>query len=77
MYGQYGQIEGVLYYNTLTDRYCIRYGVEEYGDDLHCGDFLQVKIRGKWQDTRIEMDCGEWYLVGVKTSDLSGLPARQ
>ncbi len=63
-----------LWYNEKTDRY------EMNGDELHCGDCLEVLICDdgvtKWVPTRMEStDCG-WYLVGLEDYQIGGLFAR-
>jgi hypothetical protein len=53
----------------------IRFGLEEYYGDLHCGTTMDVFIRNRWVPTRIEM-ADDWYLVGIKTDTLTGLRVR-
>lgn len=65
---------GVLIYDNETERYDVRLGLEDYYGGLHCGESFEVKIRGKWQPTRIEKG-NDWYLVGFKTA-LPGLQVR-
>ena len=60
------QRTGALVFDELTDRY--------YGG-LHCGDCLEVFVRGKWKPTRMEYG-QNWYLVGVRAEDLNGLRVR-
>ena len=67
--------QGALIFDKHTERYDIRFGLDEYYGGLHCGECLDVMIGGKWQPTRIEMAAG-WYLVGIQTNDLSGLRVR-
>ena len=43
---------------------------------INCGMTLEVFIAGEWKPTRLEMDSGEYYLVGVKTEDITSLRAR-
>ena len=47
----------------------------DYYGGLHCGDCLEVFVRGKWKQTRMEYG-DNWYLVGVRASDLNGLRVR-
>ena len=53
-----------------SQKMCIR---DSYGV-LHCGDCFEVFVRGKWKPTRMEYG-DNWYLVGVRASDLNGLRA--
>ena len=39
------------------------------------GDCIEVFVRGKWKPTRMEYG-DNWYLVGVRASDLNGLWVR-
>ena len=38
-------------------------------------DCFEVFVRGKWKPTRMEYG-DNWYLVGVRASDLNGLRVR-
>lgn len=67
--------QGVLIYNKQSERMDIRFSLEDYYGGLHCGTTMEVLIDGKWIPTRIEMG-KEWYLVGIKTKDISGLTVR-
>lgn len=67
--------QGVLVPNIATGRMDVRFSPEEYHGGLHCGDTMEVLINGKWKPTRIEMN-DDWYLVGVKTKDITGLTVR-
>ena len=58
--------QGVLIYDEGAVRYNIRFDLNDYYGGLHCGECMDVKVRGKWIPTRIEYDRG-WYLVGVDT----------
>ena len=67
--------QGALIFDERTDRYDIRFGLGDYYGGLHCGDTLEVLTGRKWKPTRIEY--GEnWYLVGIRAEDLSGLRVR-
>lgn len=66
---------GVLVYNKEMDRIDIRFDLDDYFGGLHCGQCLDVMIRGRWVPTRIEM-ASTWYLVGIKTDNLVGLRVR-
>ena len=69
------QRTGALVFDELTDRYDIRFDLSDYYGGLHCGDCLEVFVRGKWKPTRIEYG-QNWYLVGVRAEDLNGLRVR-
>lgn len=58
-------MEGRLGYNAENDRYGLLVTDLWEHDGFHCGEGLQVKVDGKWVDTRIEMDSNGWYLVGT------------
>lgn len=66
---------GTLVPQQGTDRMDIRFSPNDYRGGLHCGEALDVKIKGKWIPTRIEMG-KDWYLVGIDTDDLVGLIVR-
>jgi len=57
------QRTGALVFDELTDRYDIRFDLSDYYGGLHCGDCLEVFVRGKWKPTRMEYG-QNWYLVG-------------
>lgn len=66
--------QGALLYDKQIDRYKIRFDPEHFSDGLHCGESFEVFVDGKWKHTRIEMTIDEnWYLVGIKCKDLTGL----
>ena len=48
------QRTGALVFDELTDRYDIRFDLSDYYGGLHCGDCLEVFVRGKWKPTRME-----------------------
>lgn len=69
---------GKLFYNKYNDRMDIIFKNGDTYGGLHCGTCLDVKIKGQYIPTRIEMG-KEWYLVetglsGVK--NLNGLSVR-
>lgn len=66
--------QGALVFNELTDRYDIRFDLADY-EPLSCGDCMEVYTGGKWKPTRIEYG-DNWYLVGVRAAELSGLQVR-
>lgn len=69
--------QGVLIYDSRSERMDIRFGIEEYYGGLHCGETMEVFVKNQWKPTRIEMSFeGDWYLVGVKTDSLVGLRVR-
>ena len=71
------QKTGALIFDETADRYDIRFDLNDYYGGLHCGDCLEVFVRGKWKPTRIEMSAAqEWYLVGIRAEDLTGLRVR-
>ena len=69
------QKTGALIFDETADRYDIRFDLNDYYGGLHCGDCLEVFVRGKWKPTRMEYG-DNWYLVGVRASDLNGLRVR-
>ena len=67
--------QGALVFDEHTDRYDIRFNLNDYYGGLHCGECFDVMVGDKWKPTHIEM--GEsWYLVGVRAADLNGLRVR-
>ena len=62
-------------FDETADRYDIRFDVNDYYGGLHCGDCMEVFVRGKWKPTRMEYG-DNWYLVGIRAADLSGLRVR-
>lgn len=69
------QKTGTLVFDEYTDRYDIRFDIDNYYGGLHCGECMDVYIDGKWTSTRIEYD-ENWYLVGITTKDLNGLQVK-
>lgn len=67
--------QGSLIYDVETDRMDVRFGLDEYYGGLHCGTTMEAKIAGRWIPTRIEM-ADDWYLVGIKTDNITGLIVR-
>ena len=47
------QKTGALIFDETADRYDIRFDVNDYYGGLHCGDCMEVFVRGKWKSTRI------------------------
>jgi hypothetical protein len=66
--------QGVLVYDKSTDRMDVRFDVDEFYGDLHCGTTMDVYI-GRWIPLRIEYG-DNWFLVGIRSNDLVGLRAR-
>ncbi len=58
------QKTGALIFDETADRYDIRFDVNDYYGGLHCGDCMEVFVRGKWKPTRMEYG-DNWYLVGI------------
>ena len=48
------QKTGALIFDETADRYDIRFDVNDYYGGLHCGDCMEVFVRGKWKPTRME-----------------------
>ena len=48
------QKTGALIFDETADRYDIRFDLNDYYGGLHCGDCLEVFVRGKWKPTRME-----------------------
>ena len=48
------KMTGALVFDERTDRYDIRFDLNSYYGGLHCGEGLDVFVRGKWKPTRIE-----------------------
>ena len=66
--------QGALIFDEQADRYDIRFDLADYYGGLHCGETFDVMVGGRWKPTRIEM-AEDWYLVGIRADDLSGLRA--
>ena len=43
------QKTGALIFDETADRYDIRFDVNDYYGGLHCGDCMEVFVRGKWK----------------------------
>ena len=69
------KMTGALVFDERTDRYDIRFDLTSYYGGLHCGECFDVFVRGKWKPTRIEYG-DNWYLVGIRAEDLTGLRVR-
>ena len=54
------QKTGALIFDETADRYDIRFDLNDYYGGLHCGDCLEVFVRGKWKPTRMEYG-DNWY----------------
>ena len=69
--------QGALIFDEQADRYDIRFDLADYYGGLHCGETFDVMVGGRWKPTRIEMNpAQEWYLVGIRAAELSGLRVR-
>ena len=64
--------QGALIFDERSDRYDIRFDLADYYGGLHCGETFDVMVGGRWKPTRIEYGAN-WYLVGIRADDLSGL----
>ena len=64
--------QGALIFDERSDRYDIRFDLADYYGGLHCGETFDVMVGGRWKPTRIEYG-DNWYLVGIRADDLSGL----
>lgn len=67
--------EGTLFFDPVSRRYDIRFGIESFYGGLHCGECFEVKVEDTWIPARMEMD-EDWYLVGLPVTKLSGLTVR-
>ena len=67
--------QGALIFDEQTDRYDIRFDLADYYGGLHCGECFDVLTGGRWKPTRIEI-ADDWYLVGIRADNLSGLRVR-
>ena len=67
--------QGALLYNPTNNRMDIRFNLEDYYGELHCGTGMEVLLDKKWVPTRIEFG-DQWYLVGIETDQLPGLIVR-
>ena len=47
--------QGALVFDEHTDRYDIRFDLNDYYGGLHCGECFDVMVGGKWKPTRIEL----------------------
>ena len=74
-----GKMEGRLGFNRENNRYGLLVTDLWEVDGFHCGQAIEIKVAGKWVDTRFEMNpAGQWYLVGTDLvgDDLEFLKAR-
>lgn len=67
--------QGALVYDQRSGRYDIRFTLTEYYGGIHCGECMDVMVKGRWVPTCMEM-AEDWYLVGIGTTDLAGLRVR-
>ena len=71
-------IQGILGFNSKTERFGVLVMDLWEIDGLRCGEALEVwdKNNEEWVSTRIEKHLeGDWYLVGL-TVELEGLRVR-
>lgn len=61
------QKTGALIFDETADRYDIRFDVNDYYGGLHCGDCMEVFVRGKWKPTRIADEFGIIYDSSVRS----------
>ena len=69
------QKTGALIFDETADRYDIRFDLNDYYGGLHCGRLHGGFCAGQMEATRMEYG-DNWYLVGVRASDLNGLRVR-
>lgn len=69
-----GRKEGVIVYDSKTERMDIKFDLEDCYGGLHCGECFDVKINDEWVPTRIEFK-NNWYLIDVD-ADIIGLKVR-
>ncbi len=67
--------QGVLVFDEEYERMDIRFDLNDYYGGLHCGTPMDVLVGNRWIPTRIELG-NAWYLVGIRTSELTGLRVR-
>lgn len=64
-----------MIFDERSDRYDIHFDLADYYGGLHCGQTFDVMVGGRWKPTRIKYGAN-WYLVGIRADDLSGLRVR-
>lgn len=70
---------GALIHDLDTNRYDIRFSLNEYYGGLHCGECFEVLIEdGSYVPVRIEYSYGfnKWCLIGLNDVRLDGLKVR-
>ena len=67
--------QGALVFDKQAGRYDVRFDLADYYGWVHCGQTFDVMVGGRWVPTRMEK-AADWYLVGVRADDLSGLRVR-
>lgn len=67
--------QGALVFDKQAGRYDIRFDLADFYGGVHCGQTFDVMVGGKWVPTRMEK-AADWYLVGIRADDLSGLRVR-
>jgi hypothetical protein len=70
--------EGYIYWDGKLGRPDIKYNDGTYYGGLHCGNTLDVLLRGEWRPARIECRYDDtWYLAGIdKSCDIFCLTVR-
>ena len=70
------QKTGALIFDETADRYDIRFDVNDYyHGGLHCGDCMGETLCGAMEAYPYGVR-DNWYLVGIRAADLSGLRVR-
>lgn len=67
--------QGSLVLNEENGRMRIRFGLDDYSQDLTRGTRMDVLIDKEWVPTRIEM-YDRWILIGIQTKEINGLVVR-
>ena len=68
--------EGILIPDMQSGRADIRFNADDCYGGLHCGTTMDIWLNEQWIPTRIEMNSGGWYLVGVQVETLWGQRVR-
>jgi len=71
--------EGCIIYDAYAARPDIRYRDGTYYGGLHCGNTLEVFVRGNWEQARLEYSwiSERWFFYDINNiGDIFGLPVR-
>ena len=68
--------EGILIPNMQSSLADIRFNSGDCYRGLHSGSTMDIWLNEQWVPTRIEMNSGGWYLVGVQVETLWGQRVR-